>query len=286
MPPAARTRSRSAARRPAFLGGSLPGRGKRAAGAAGARVAGPGHRGGVRLHENTPVRRLGRTATAVTEPARRAARSRARCEHRRRPGSTGIGLALAVASSHMVITEPVPDVIEELGWTGGENVSDCRTLLHYFRTTQRRTHRARLGRRTDGGRWPPQGAPRCRPRRRSARDRRAATVLPATERAAADARLGRADRRLPYAPADLRHPRAVHHGFGFTGNGVGPSYLGGEILARLALDRRDELTPLAIVEPSRKLFPPEPFRFSAARSFVERSSGATPPSTRAARPIR
>jgi hypothetical protein len=54
----------------------------------------------------------------------------------------------------------------------------------------------------------------------------------------------------------------VHHGYGFTGNGVGPSYLGGEILARLALDRRDELTGLAIVEPDRKLFPPEPLRFA------------------------
>jgi glycine/D-amino acid oxidase-like deaminating enzyme len=53
----------------------------------------------------------------------------------------------------------------------------------------------------------------------------------------------------------------VHHGFGFTGNGVGPSYLGGEILARLALDRRDERTALAIVEPDRKRFPPEPFRY-------------------------
>ena len=53
----------------------------------------------------------------------------------------------------------------------------------------------------------------------------------------------------------------IHHGFGFTGNGVGPSYLGGEILARLALDRRDERTSLAIVEPDRKRFPPEPFRY-------------------------
>jgi hypothetical protein len=53
----------------------------------------------------------------------------------------------------------------------------------------------------------------------------------------------------------------VHHGFGFTGNGVGPTYLGGEILARLALDRRDELTALAIVEPNRKLMPPEPLRW-------------------------
>ena len=54
----------------------------------------------------------------------------------------------------------------------------------------------------------------------------------------------------------------VHHGFGFTGNGVGPSYLGGEILARLALDRRDERTRLALVEPPRKLFPPEPLRYA------------------------
>ena len=53
----------------------------------------------------------------------------------------------------------------------------------------------------------------------------------------------------------------THYGFGFTGNGVGPSYLGGEILSRLALDRRDERTALAIVEPPPKLFPPEPFRY-------------------------
>jgi glycine/D-amino acid oxidase-like deaminating enzyme len=53
----------------------------------------------------------------------------------------------------------------------------------------------------------------------------------------------------------------VHHGFGFTGNGVGPSYLGGEILARLALDRRDERTRLAVVEPEPKRFPPEPLRY-------------------------
>jgi len=62
----------------------------------------------------------------------------------------------------------------------------------------------------------------------------------------------------------------IHHGFGFTGNGVGPTYLGGEILARLALDRRDERTRLAIVEPGRKLFPPEPFRY-AGGSLIRRA---------------
>lgn len=53
----------------------------------------------------------------------------------------------------------------------------------------------------------------------------------------------------------------VHHGFGFTGNGLGPAYLGGEILAGLALDRRDDLTRLPPVEPPRKFMPPEPSRW-------------------------
>jgi hypothetical protein len=62
----------------------------------------------------------------------------------------------------------------------------------------------------------------------------------------------------------------VHHGFGFTGNGVGPAYLGGEILARLALDRRDELTRLPLVDPPQILMPPEPFRW-AGGSVIRRA---------------
>src|SRR5262249_56674165 len=42
---------------------------------------------------------------------------------------------LTVSSSHIVLTEPVPDVVEAIGWTGGEAISDGRTLLHYLRTT-------------------------------------------------------------------------------------------------------------------------------------------------------
>src|SRR5919197_143616 len=43
---------------------------------------------------------------------------------------------LSVTSSHIVLTEPVPDVLEEVGWTGGKCITDGRTLLHYFRTTR------------------------------------------------------------------------------------------------------------------------------------------------------
>ena len=43
--------------------------------------------------------------------------------------------ALTVTSSHIVLTEPVPDLLEEIGWTGGECITDSRALIDYFRTT-------------------------------------------------------------------------------------------------------------------------------------------------------
>jgi hypothetical protein len=53
----------------------------------------------------------------------------------------------------------------------------------------------------------------------------------------------------------------VHYVYGFTGNGVGPAHLAGRILAALALERRNELTRLALVEPSHAPVPSEPLRY-------------------------
>ena len=64
---------------------------------------------------------------------------RAPCGARRGAGaarSPATARPATVASSHVVLTEPVPDVLDELGWTGGESLTDGRTLLHYFRTTR------------------------------------------------------------------------------------------------------------------------------------------------------
>ena len=63
---------------------------------------------------------------------------------------------LTVTSSHIVLTEPVPDVIEEMGWTGGECITDGRLLIHYFRTT--RDGRIVFG--WGGAGWPTAPAPR------------------------------------------------------------------------------------------------------------------------------
>src|SRR5207245_8372331 len=37
--------------------------------------------------------------------------------------------------SYVVLTEPVPDLLAEIGWTGGEAIVDGRMFLHYFRTS-------------------------------------------------------------------------------------------------------------------------------------------------------
>jgi hypothetical protein len=54
---------------------------------------------------------------------------------------------------------------------------------------------------------------------------------------------------------------SIHYGFGYTGNGVGPSHMVARALTSLALDRRDDASRLAIVEPATPRVPPEPFRF-------------------------
>jgi glycine/D-amino acid oxidase-like deaminating enzyme len=160
----------------------------------------------------------------------------------------------------MGITEPVPVVIEELGWTDGSNIHDCRTMLHYFRTT--RDGRIAFG--WGGGHMGLGGGHSQRLEVDSRVAQRVAASLrrffPALrERKLTHAWGGPIDVSPTHLPMFGSRGR-LHYGFGFTGNGVGPTYLGGEILARLALDRRDELTSLALVEPDRKLFPPEPLR--------------------------
>ena len=74
---------------------------------------------GVRVHERTPVRALSREAVVRTAGGRVLARAAVLAANTATAGFRGYRLALAVASSHMVITEPVPDVIDEIGWVGG-----------------------------------------------------------------------------------------------------------------------------------------------------------------------
>ncbi|HSL77062.1 MAG TPA: hypothetical protein VK867_08965, partial [Candidatus Limnocylindrales bacterium] len=65
--------------------------------------------------------------------------------------------------------------------------------------------------------------------------------------------------------------RPIHYGHGYSGNGVGPSLVGGRILAAKAVEAVDDpalALPLANGRAPRT-FPPEPARFVGARLIRE-----------------
>ena len=168
--------------------------------------------------------------------------------------------------SWVVLTEPAPDALAEIGWTRHEGLTDGRAFLHYFRTTD------------DGRVLMGAGAGAIGYAGRV--DRRFFADAGAHQRAEAGLR-----RLLPGlahvkvertwgGPIDVSADRlpffgsngGVHYGVGYTGNGVGPSWLGGQILASLALGLQDEWTSLPLVGRRPRPLPPEPFRYVGGRA--------------------
>jgi glycine/D-amino acid oxidase-like deaminating enzyme len=220
---------------------------------------------GVELFESTPVRAL-RDAPDGVEARSSGGTVRARtavlaiggaANSRRGP----LRQRITVASSHIVLTEPVPDLLEEVGWTGGECITDSRALIDYFRTTPD----GRIAFGWGGGRIS-MGA------RLGGRAELDAAVVAATAEHLHAVFPGLAGRRIAHAwggPIDASPthlpmvvPLPGGRAFaaaGYTGNGVGPSHMVGRTLASLALDRRDEPSRLAFVDPSPPRVPPEPF---------------------------
>jgi glycine/D-amino acid oxidase-like deaminating enzyme len=146
---------------------------------------------------------------------------------------------LAEFRSYVVLTEPVPDLIDELGWTGGEAIADGRMFLHYFRTTN--DGRVLMG--SAGG-----------TRRHAERGLR--LLLPAL----AEARIthhwgGPIDVSADRLPNVGSHGR-IHYAAGFTGNGVGPTWLAAQSLASLVLRADDQWSRLPLVGRSVRPLPP------------------------------
>jgi glycine/D-amino acid oxidase-like deaminating enzyme len=167
--------------------------------------------------------------------------------------------------SYVVLTEPAPELLEEIGWTGGEAIVDGRMFLHYFRTTDD-------GRVLMGSGSGPIGF-------RGKLDERFTRDAPTAARAEHGLRRllpGLANARIERAwggPIDVSAdhlpffgtrpgsgPGRVHYGLGYSGHGVGPSWLGGQILASLATGRDDEWTALPLATRRVPSLPPEPFK--------------------------
>ncbi len=238
---------------------------------------------GVEIHERSPVTRVAGSWTGVE--ARTAAGS-----VRARSAVLAVGTAakaaggpfhnrLSVASSHLVLTEPVPELLEEIGWTGGECITDSRALINYFRATP--DGRIAFG---WGGGHIAMGA---RLHGRSELDPEVIaqtathlwTYFPGLQgKAITHAWGGPIDASPTHLPLVL--PLQGNRTFaaaGYTGNGVGPSHMVGRTLASLALDRRDAHSNLAFVDPAPPCVPPEPFHWlggEAIRAGIQRKEQA------------
>jgi glycine/D-amino acid oxidase-like deaminating enzyme len=237
---------------------------------------------GVKIYERSPVRRLAtdcsfvppiggksvqhRAGGVVAETGGGAVRAGAAIlaigGAAKAPGAP-LRDSLTVTSSHVVLTEPVPELLEEIGWNGGECITDGRTLVDYFRTTPD----GRIAFGWGGGRIE-MGA---RLHGRAELDPEVVAQAAARLREYFPALAGRSLTHAWGGPVDaspahlpvvmpLRGGRSFAAA-GYTGNGVGPSHMVGRALASLALDRRDEHSRLPIVDPSPPHIPPEPFHW-------------------------
>ncbi len=183
---------------------------------------------------------------------------------------------LVVISSDIILTEEAPDRLAEIGWTGYEAISDSQVMIHYYRRTP--TGRVMFGKGGWGIAMAGAAAGELRPPQGRARDVEAnfRRIYPTLAGVKVEHDWsGPIDRAYHGLPIFGRLGGREHlvYGVGWSGNGVGPSVLGGKILASLALGERDEWSQSPFVGERSGRFPPEPVRFTGAhvvRSAVVR----------------
>ncbi len=224
---------------------------------------------GVRIHEATPALRFTRERPLRVDTPRGSVRAEklviamnawaAELPELRR--------ALVVVSSDIVATAPIPDRLAEIGWTGGEGITDSHMMVAYYRTTA--DGRIAFGKGT--------ASVTFRGRVGTAFDRsdtRAAMTAADLRRyypLLADVPLEQAwggpIDRTPTSLPMLGHLGGRDHlvyGIGWSGNGVGPSHVGGKVLAGLVLGD-PEARACGLVDQEPDPFVPEPARYLGAQ---------------------
>jgi putative aminophosphonate oxidoreductase len=237
---------------------------------------------GVRIYERSPMTKLERTRPPRVVTARGSVRADKVVLALNAWGAAlpELRRAVVVIASDIVATAPAPERLEAIGWTDGSCISDSRMLVNYYRTTLdgrlvfgrgggKLAFGGKIGDSFDGP--SPRAAAVAESMRAlypSVRD------VPVTHNW-----MGPIDRSqvgLPFF-SRLGGREDILYGLGYSGNGVGPTYLGGRILASLALGLDDEWSRAGLVRDPAGSFPPEPVRYLGGRlvrGAVERKEAA------------
>ncbi len=168
-----------------------------------------------------------------------------------------------------------------MGLTDGVSVLDSRTFVYYYRSTE--DGRLMLGK---GGNTFARGG-RIAPvfdQRSPYEGATHAGAAPVSSRRWQDVPItaswnGPSDRSVSGFPffGRLNGAANMFYGFGYSGNGVGPSYMGGQILSSLVLDEDNAWTRSPLTHGPLGLFPPEPIRYLGSivvRDAIRRKEAA------------
>lgn len=230
------------------------------------------HEHGVVIHESSPVIDVDPEGGAVaTETGRLRARDVVLATNAWMSSLRPMANHLVNLSSHVVVTEPLPDVVSRLDWPRGRLVRDARTFLHWARVTS--DHRLVVG--TGAGPLGYRGRVVRAHAHHPPSTRRVTEVLSAFVPEAAHAEFeaawgGAIDMSSDNCPYFATLPGTrVHYGGGYSGHGVNAAWIGGQVLASLALGEADRWTRSPFCTRRLPSLPPEPLRYlggSAVRS--------------------
>jgi glycine/D-amino acid oxidase-like deaminating enzyme len=184
--------------------------------------------------------------------------------------------SFGVIADYVVATEPIPDRLEEIGWTNHMGIADARDWLYYLRPTDdgRIVIGGGAGSAVYGGRGDGRGANELR-HFAEAPARGLLWMFPQLEGVRfTHAWGGPIDQTPTFLPFyRTLEPGNIHAGLGYSGHGVTQTFVGGHILASTVLGVEDEWTSLAVNRPESGKAPPEPLRFPlvwAAAAALER----------------
>ena len=237
---------------------------------------------GIRIHEGTRMRGLVRTPQpeVLTSGGRVRAQAVVLALNAWAHELPEFRRSLLPIAPDAVMSEAIPERLAEIGLDNGIAISDSRLPVDYYRTTV--DGRITLGK--GGGMVPFAGRVGERydtpsPRAGAAHARLLALYPQLRDVPVVAAWRGPATRTYHGLPFFGRLPDCpqIVYGHGYNGNGVGPSYTGGKLLASLALERDDEWSscPLVLRKRPRTFLPPEPLRYigvQMARAAVERKT--------------
>ena len=233
---------------------------------------------GIPIYERTPMVRLerGTPVTVVTPRGRIKADAVLLAMNAWLAQFREARQALVVIGSDMVATEPIPQGLSNIGWTDGLGITDSRRLVHYYRTTLdgrivfgkgggALAHRGLVGTSFDGE--------SRRSKEVERHLRRTYPQLGTTQ--IAKTWTGPIDYSVTGLPFFAPFPGRpdIVCAAGYSGNGIGPSFVGAQVLADLVLRAENEWAASPLLKLPSSHLPPEPFRYLGGR-IVRRAIAA------------